>query len=168
MPYPGGINLDRRASKGNPDAYKLPRPRVEGRSYDFSFSGLKTAVINLLHNSKQKGESVNIDDLCASFQHTAVEMLVENTLLAARENAASTVVLAGGVSANSALRARMTQECRRLGLSLFYPPIPLCGDNAAMVGSQAYYEYNSGNAAGLDLNAQATMPIEGIKSPKTD
>ncbi|MDD4545899.1 MAG: tRNA (adenosine(37)-N6)-threonylcarbamoyltransferase complex transferase subunit TsaD, partial [Oscillospiraceae bacterium] len=99
MQYPGGVNLDRRAALGDPNAYELPRPRVEGSPYDFSFSGLKTAVINRLHNAEQKGEALNYDDLSASFQQTAVDMLVQNTLLAAKDTGASTIVLAGGVSA---------------------------------------------------------------------
>ena len=160
MPYPGGISLDKRAASGNPRAYRLPHPRVEGSDYDFSFSGLKTAVINLLHNAQQKGESVNIEDLCASFQYTAVDMLVNNTLRTAKNTGAKTIVLAGGVSANSGLRTRMTDECKARGLTLYFPPLSLCGDNAAMVGSQAFYEYGAGNLAGMDLNACATMPIE--------
>ncbi len=160
MQYPGGVNLDRRAALGDPNAYELPRPRVEGSPYDFSFSGLKPAVINRLHNAEQKGEALNYDDLSASFQQTAVDMLVQNTLLAAKDTGASTIVLAGGGSANSALRARMTENCSRLGIRLFYPPLSLCGDNAAMVGSQAFYELGVNAVAGLDLNARATMPIE--------
>lgn len=160
MPYPGGVLLDRRAANGNPNAYRLPHPKVDGSDYDFSFSGLKTAVINLLHNAAQKGETVNIDDLCASFQNTAVDMLAENTLRAAEDTGAGTVVLAGGVSANSGLRSRMTRECEKRGIRLYFPPLPLCGDNAAMVGAQAYYEFQTENIAGLDLNAYATMPIE--------
>lgn len=160
MPYPGGIHLDKRAANGNPNAYRLPHPKVDGSAYDFSFSGLKTAVINLLHNADQKGEKINIDDLCASFQKTAVDMLTGNTLRAAEDTGAKTIVLAGGVSANSGLRSRMTQGCKSRGLKLFFPPLSLCGDNAAMVGAQAYYEYQAGNIAGLDLNAYATMPIE--------
>lgn len=160
MPYPGGIHLDKRAANGNPDAYRLPHPKVDGSDYDFSFSGLKTAVINLLHNAEQKGDSINIDDLCASFQHTAVDMLVGNTLRAADDTKAKTIVLAGGVSANSGLRSRMTQECQKRGLKLYFPPLSLCGDNGAMVGAQAYYEFCQGNIASLDLNACATMPIE--------
>ncbi len=160
MPYPGGYHLDSRAASGNADAFKLPRPHVEGSLYDFSFSGLKTAVINLIHNANQKGESVNYDDLSASFQQTAVALLVDNTLRAAKDIKAKTIALAGGVSANSALRLRMAQECRRLGINLFFPPINLCGDNAAMVGAQAYYEFKSGNISSLNLNAYATMDID--------
>jgi N6-L-threonylcarbamoyladenine synthase len=167
MPYPGGVHLDKKAAEGNPDAYRLPHPKVEGSRYDFSFSGLKTAVINLLHNAKQKGETINIADLSASFQKTAVDMLTQNTLLAAKDYKADTIVLAGGVSANSALRARMKQECSKIGLQLFYPPLSLCGDNAAMVGSQAYYEYKAGNLANLDLNARASMAIDSIDNQQT-
>ena len=160
MPYPGGVALDKLAPSGNPDAYVLPHPRVEGSPYDFSFSGLKTAVLNLLHNAGQKGEPVNTADLAASFQKTAVDILAGNTLRAAADTGARTVVLAGGVSANSGLRARMEAECARRGLRLVVPPLSLCGDNAAMVAAQGYWELAAGHTAGMDLNACATMPIE--------
>ena len=161
MPYPGGVHLDRLAPSGNPDAYPLPHPQVEGSPYDFSFSGLKTAVLNLLNSARQKGEEVCIPDLAASFQKTAVDMLAGNLLRAAEDTGEKTLVLAGGVSANSGLRARMEAECARRNLRLFAPPLALCGDNAAMVGAQGYYEYQAGHTAGMDLNACATMPIEG-------
>ena len=160
MPYPGGVQLDRLAPEGNPDAFALPHPRVEGSPYDFSFSGLKTAVVNLLHKAQQKGEEVSRADLAASFQKTAVEVLSGNLLRAAEDTGAKTVVLAGGVSANSGLRARMAEECTRRGLRLFVPPLSLCGDNAAMVGAQAFYEYCAGHTAGMELNACPTMPVE--------
>lgn len=160
LPYPGGIHLDRLAADGDPQAYKLPRPRVEGSPYDFSFSGLKTAVINLLHNAQQKGEAVCLPDLAASFQHTVVDMLADNFLRAAADSGAHTLVLAGGVSANSGLRRRMEEECARRGLRLFVPPLALCGDNAAMVGAQGFFEYRAGNRAGMDLNACASLPID--------
>ena len=160
MPYPGGVALDKLAAEGNPAAYTLPRPRVEGSPYDFSFSGLKTAVINLLHNAQQKGETVNKADLCASFQHRATEMLVENTMRAAADTGAHTIVLAGGVSANSGLRAGMETACARAGYRLFVPPLSLCGDNGAMVAAQGYYELLAGHTAGMELNAAATMSIE--------
>ncbi len=160
MPYPGGVALDRLAAEGDPRAYTLPRPRVEGSPYDFSFSGLKTAVINLLHNARQKGETVNKADLCASFQHRVTEMLVENTLRAAADTGAHTIVLAGGVSANSGLRAGMETACARAGYRLFAPPLSLCGDNGAMVAAQGYYELLAGHTAGMELNAAATMSIE--------
>ncbi len=160
MPYPGGVALDKLAAEGNPAAYTLPRPRVEGSPYDFSFSGLKTAVINLLHKAQQKGETVNKADLCASFQHRVTEMLVENTMRAAADTGAHTIVLAGGVSANSGLRAGMETACARAGYRLFAPPLSLCGDNGAMVAAQGYYELLAGHTAGMELNAAATMSIE--------
>lgn len=160
MPYPGGVALDKLAAEGNPAAYTLPRPRVEGSPYDFSFSGLKTAVINLLHNAQQKGETVNKADLCASFQHRVTEMLVENTMRAAADTGAHTIVLAGGVSANSGLRAGMETACARAGYRLFAPPLSLCGDNGAMVAAQGYYELLAGHTARMELNAAATMSIE--------
>lgn len=160
LPYPGGVHLDRLATEGNPAAFRLPQPRVDGSPYDFSFSGLKTAVLNLLHNAKQKGETIHIPDLAASFQHTVVEILCGRTLAAARERGSGTVVLAGGVSANSALRWEMAARCEAAGIRLLAPPPALCGDNAAMVGAQAFYEYQQGHLAGRGLNACATMPIE--------
>ena len=159
MPYPGGVALDKLAHEGDPTAYTLPRPRVEGSEYDFSFSGLKTAVINRLHNAQQKGEEVNKADLCASFQHTVTEMLVGNTVKAATHLGADTIVLAGGVSANSGLRAGMEAACAARGYRLFAPPLSLCGDNAAMIAAQGYYELLSGRTAGMELNAIASLPI---------
>lgn len=161
MPYPGGVHLDRLAASGDAAAYRLPRPKVEGSDLDFSFSGLKTAVINRLHNAEQKGETVDIAGLAASFQHTVVEILCEHTLLAVQRTGADTLVLAGGVSANSGLRRGMEAACTAYGLRLFYPPLELCGDNAAMVAAQGYYEYQVGHVAEMDLNACATAPIEG-------
>lgn len=160
MPYPGGVHLDKTAQDGNPTAFVLPRPHVEGSPLDFSFSGLKTAVINLLHKASQRGEEINIPDLCASFQHTVCDILCTNLMKAAEQTGDTTVVLAGGVSANSGLRRCVEQACRERGYRLYLPPLSLCGDNAAMVGAQGYYEYLAGNTAGPDLNAVATLPIE--------
>lgn len=160
MPYPGGVHLDKAAGLGNPGAFTLPRPHVDGSPYDFSFSGLKTAVINLLHKAEQRGETVNTNDLSASFQYTVCDILCTRFLAAARMTGDTTLVLAGGVSANSGLRNRMDAACRENGLQLFVPPLSLCGDNAAMVGSQGYYEFLAGNTAGPDLNACATLSIE--------
>ena len=159
MPYPGGVALDKLAHEGDPTAYALPRPRVEGSLYDFSFSGLKTAVINRLHNAEQKGEAVNKADLCASFQHTVTELLVGNTMAAARDLGMDTIVLAGGVSANSGLRAGMEVACAQRGYRLYAPPLSLCGDNGAMVAAQGYFEYLAGHTAGMELNAVASLPI---------
>ena len=165
MPYPGGIHLDRLAQTGNPHAFMLPHPQVDGCPYDFSFSGLKTAVINLLHTAEQRGEAINTADLAASFQHTVCDVLATHVLAVAAETGDTTVVLAGGVSANSGLRARMDADCRKNGLQLFYPPLSLCGDNAAMVGAQGYYEFSAGHLADASLNAYATLPIEKAAFP---
>ena len=159
MPYPGGVALDRLAEEGDDRAYALPRPHVEGSRYDFSFSGLKTAVLNRLHNAAQKGEEVNKADLCASFRRTVTEMLVENTTLAAEDLGVNTIVLAGGVAANAGLRRRMEKVCAERGYELYLPPLSLCGDNGAMVAAQGYYELLAGNVAGADLNAVASLPI---------
>ena len=160
MPYPGGIELDKVAENGNPLAFKLPRPVVNDAPYDFSFSGLKTAVINLLHNSAQKGIELSKADVCASFRYAVVDCLVTNFLKAAEDLGVKRLVIAGGVSANRLLRKTLEDECKNRGYEFYMPDKSLCGDNAAMVGSQAYYEYLSGNTAGTDLNAYATMSIE--------
>lgn len=160
LPYPGGVNLDKISVSGNPEAYVLPRPRVDSSEYDFSFSGLKTAVINLIHKASQKGEEINVPDLGASYISAVVRCLCDNTFKAAETFGYKKIVLAGGVSANSVLRRRMHEMCAERSMQLYMPELSLCGDNAAMVGAQAYYEFLNGNIAGLNLNACATMPIE--------
>ena len=160
MPYPGGIEMDRVAENGNPFAFKLPRPAVHDAPYDFSFSGLKTAVINLIHNSAQKGVELNKADVCASFRYAVVDCLVTNFIKAAEDLGQKKLVIAGGVSANSLLRRTLAEECKKRDWEMYMPEKSLCGDNAAMVGSQGYYEFLSGNIAGTDLNAFATMSIE--------
>lgn len=160
MPYPGGIALDKVAENGDPFAFKLPRPTVSGSQYDFSFSGLKTAVINLIHNSAQKGIELNKADVCASFRYAVVDCLKTNFLKAAEDLKVDKLVIAGGVSANRLLRSSLQEECDKHGLAFYMPEKSLCGDNAAMVGSQGYYEFLSGNIASTDLNAFATMSIE--------
>ena len=160
MPYPGGIALDRVAEDGNPFAFKLPRPTVSGSPYDFSFSGLKTAVINLIHNSAQKGIELNKADICATFRYAVVDCLTTNFLKAAQDLRVDKLVIAGGVSANRLLRSTLDEECKKRGFAFYMPEKSLCGDNAAMVGSQGYYEFLSGRIAGADLNAFATMSIE--------
>lgn len=160
MPYPGGIALDKVAEDGDPFAFKLPRPTVSGSQYDFSFSGLKTAVINLIHNSAQKGIELNKADVCASFRYAVVDCLKTNFLEAAEDLKVDKLVIAGGVSANRLLRSSLQEECDKHGLAFYMPEKSLCGDNAAMVGSQGYYEFLSGNIASTDLNAFATMSIE--------
>ncbi len=160
FPYPGGIYIDKAAQKGDPKKYRLPTPRVEGAPYDFSFSGLKTAVINLLHNASQKGEAVDVDSLAASFQRTICENLVDHLEKAALESGYQVIVAAGGVSANSGLRSRLEKMCGRHKWKLYLPPLSLCGDNAAMIGAQAYYEQLVYPSAGWDLNAAASKPID--------
>ncbi len=160
MPYPGGIELDRVAEDGDPNAYTLPHPTVADAPYDFSFSGLKTAVINLIHNAQQKGETLCKEDLCASFRRAVVECLTDNLFRAAEELGVSTIVAAGGVSANRLLRRELERICKEKGLKLYVPDVSLCGDNAAMVGSQGYYEFLDKNIASTDLNAVATLPID--------
>ncbi|MEG0570674.1 MAG: tRNA (adenosine(37)-N6)-threonylcarbamoyltransferase complex transferase subunit TsaD [Oscillospiraceae bacterium] len=158
--YPGGIYVDKAAQSGDATKYKLPTPKVDGSKYDFSFSGLKTAVMNLINNSKQKGEEVNVNDLAATFQNTVVDMLSEKLMMAAQEFGYTKIVVAGGVSANSQVRQRLLQECNQRGYTLFIPPLKYCGDNAAMIGSQAYFEACAGNFAGMDLNATASLSID--------
>lgn len=160
LPYPGGVHLNDLAKDGDIHAFRLPHPRVDGSEYDFSFSGLKTAVLNLLNSAKQKGETLRLPDLAASFQHTVVDILCTRTLAAAQATGAKTLVLAGGVSANTLLREEMTARAKARGITVYLPPRELCGDNAAMVGAQAYYEYQAGHWADMTLNATATKPIE--------
>lgn len=159
IPYPGGVEMDKIAEGGNDKAYKLPHPRVEGAPLDFSFSGLKTAVINLLHNAEQKGETVNIPDLCASYRRAVVDCLVTNFEKAAEQVGAEKLVIAGGVSANRLLRRELAALCERTGKKLFMPQLSLCGDNAAMIASQGYYELLAGNTAGMNLNAVPSLDI---------
>lgn len=160
LSYPGGVLLDKLSAEGNPNAIRFPRPNVDGRPYDFSFSGLKTAVVNLVHNAEQKGEILHLPDIAASFQQAVCDTLVPRLMMAAKEYKHTTITVAGGVAANSGLRNRLQAECEAEGLELFLPPLSLCGDNAAMIASQAYYEYQAGCVASGDLNATASLPID--------
>lgn len=160
MGYPGGVELDKIADSKKADKYTLPHPKVDGCEFDFSFSGLKTAVINLIHNKKQKGEEIDVPALSGTLRKNVCDILINNTLSAAEKINAKKIVVAGGVSANSELRQRMSEVCKQNNLELFYPPLNLCGDNAAMVGAQAYYEYKDNNIASADLNATATLPVD--------
>ncbi len=159
LPYPGGVNLDTASKDGNPKAFAFPRPRVQDALYDFSFSGLKTFAVNLVHNASMRGETLFVPDVGASFIHAVTDCLVNNTLRAAADTGAKTLVLAGGVSANSVLRKKMTDACKERGIIMYLPEPRYCGDNAAMVGAQGYYEYLAGVRAPLTLNASASMPI---------
>lgn len=159
LEYPGGVNLDRIATEADIKKYPLPFPKAGGGEYDFSFSGLKTAVINLIHNTEQKGGKVDVPVLCATVRQRVCDMLLENTFKAAEGLGCKKIAVAGGVSANSELRARFAEECKKRNAELYFPPLKYCGDNAAMVGVQAYYEFLSGNTARSELNATATLPI---------
>jgi N6-L-threonylcarbamoyladenine synthase len=150
--YPAGVKIDLLAREGDSERYKFPHPKVKGAEFDFSFSGLKTAVINMLHNTRQSGGEVNVQDVAASFQSTVVSILLERLIGAARKWGCSRLCLAGGVSANSELRERASLECANYGFELFYPASEYCGDNAAMIASEGYYEFMLGNLAGFDLN----------------
>ena len=160
LAYPGGVTLDKIATEPDFKKYPLPIPKSGGGEYDFSFSGLKTAVLNTVHNASQKGEEIYIPVMCATVRKRVCDMLISNTFKAAENLGYKRLALAGGVSANSELRRRMDEECKKREISLYYPPLKYCGDNAAMVGAQAIFEYNSGNVAGSELNATATLPID--------
>ena len=159
LPYPGGVNLDKEARGGDINAYTFPKPRVDDNPLDFSFSGLKTSVINTIHNAKQKGEEISVNDLGASFLNAVVSSLESHTEKAIVQQKSKTLVLAGGVSANSMLRQRMTELAEKHNVKIYFPELSLCGDNAAMVASQGYYEFMAGKRADMSLNAAATMPI---------
>lgn len=156
--YPGGPKIDAAAREGNPHAVEFPRARVGGSTYDFSFSGMKSAVLNYINQANMRGEPICVPDLAASFQNAVVEVLVSRTVAAAREYGYGRVAMAGGVASNTALRAGMREACEKAGLTLYYPSPILCTDNAAMIGAAAYYEYRKGVRAGWDLNA-----VPGLK-----
>ena len=160
LEYPGGVNLDKTATKSDTKKYPLPFPHVSSGEFDFSFSGLKTAVMNLVNNSAQKGDIIDVPVVCATVRQRVCDVLIEKTMSAAEKYGYKTVAVAGGVSANSELRLRMANECEKRGIKLYYPKLCYCGDNAAMVGVQAYYEFLSGNIGNSSLNAAATMPID--------
>ena len=162
FPYPGGVHIDKAAVSGNADAFELPKPKVAGSEYDFSFSGLKTAVINLLHNSRQKGIEVNREDLNASLQSRISEILCEKTMLAAEHLGYKTIAIAGGVSANSGVRGAFEKACSERDMKLYMPPLSLCGDNGAMIACQGYYNYIAGQRGDESLNAVATLSLEDI------
>ena len=158
--YPGGAAIDKLSQGGDDSKYVLPQSHIEGSPYDMSFSGLKTAVINLVHNAGQKGEELDKPSLCASFARTVSDALVPRAIAAAKDAGRDTLVVAGGVAANSRIRADFERACRESNLRLFVPPLRLCGDNAAMIGAQGYYEYLAGHVASSDLNAYATMRLD--------
>ena len=156
IPYPGGPMLDKLAETGDDEAYKFPHPVTPGK-YDFSFSGLKTAVINSAHKLRQTGQEIHAANFSASFRKSVVDMLVEKTLLAAKDLKCERVAIAGGVAANSLLRRELTAKGERMGLKVYVPPLKLCTDNAVMIGAAAYYRLMAGEMATLDLNAQPSL-----------
>ena len=161
MPYPGGAALDKAAVSGDSEKYSLPRSKTGTNPYDMSFSGLKTAALNLIHHAEQVGEELDINSLCASFSAAVSDMLVPRVIQALRETGYKKLAVAGGVAANSKIRSDILNAAKSQNAEVFLPPLSLCGDNAAMIGSQAYYEYLAGNVADMSLNAYATKSILG-------
>ncbi len=159
LPYPGGRPIELLSQGGDDTKYSFPIAHVDGNPYDMSFSGLKTAVINLVHNAQQKGEEIDRASLAASFTKAVSDSLVPRTIRAAEETGYGKIVVAGGVAANKRIRADFSMAAERARCRLFIPPLRLCGDNGAMIGAQGYYEYLAGTRAGSDLNAYATMEI---------
>ena len=157
--YPGGPKVDKLAKEGNPHAISFPHAKIEGNPYDFSFSGLKSAVLNYWNHAQMMGEQVNRADLAASFQQTVVDSLVSRAILAAKEYGYDRIAIAGGVASNSALRAGMKEACEKEGIRFYYPSPILCTDNAAMIGCAAYYEYQKGVRHGWDLNAVSNVSL---------
>ena len=161
MPYPGGAALDRAAARGDDRLYPLPRPKPGENPYDMSFSGLKTAALNTIHHASQVGEELDVDSLCASFCAAVSDALVPRVVAALKETGHKKLAVAGGVAANSRIRRDILEAAKQLDVEVYLPPLSLCGDNAAMIGAQGYYEYLAGNLAGQDLNAYATKSILG-------
>lgn len=161
MPYPGGAALDQAAQSGNDQRYPLPRSKPGSNPFDMSFSGLKTASLNLIHHAEQVGEALSIPDLCASFSAAVSDTLVPRVIRALEQTGYDQLAVAGGVAANSRIRRDLTAAANECGARLYMPPLQLCGDNAAMIGAQAYYEFLAGNTADMNLNAYATKSILG-------
>lgn len=161
MPYPGGAALDKAAQQGDETKYQLPRSKPGSNPYDMSFSGLKTASLNLIHHAQQVGEELDIPSLCAAFTAAVSDTLVPRVEMAMKETGCKKLAVAGGVAANSRIRKDLTAAAEKLGAKIYMPPLSLCGDNGAMIGAQAYYEYLAGNTADMSLNAYATKSILG-------
>lgn len=157
--YPGGPKIDKAAKEGNAEAIEFPRAKIAGAEFDFSFSGVKSAVLNYLNQCEMKGEKVCCADVAASFQQAVVDVLVGRAVAAAQKLGEKRIAVAGGVAANSALRAAMQEECEKKGITLYYPSPVFCTDNAAMIAVQGYYEYLSGKRSGWDLNAVPNLKI---------
>ena len=161
MPYPGGAALDRAAKFGDETKYTLPRSKPGENPYNMSFSGLKTAALNLIHHAQQVGEELDIPSLCAAFSAAVSDTLVPRVVMALQQTGHKKIAVAGGVAANSRIRADILAAAGKLGAEVYMPPLSLCGDNGAMIGAQAYYEYKAGNVADMSLNAYATKSILG-------
>ena len=161
MPYPGGAALDRMAASGDESHYSLPRSKPGENPYNMSFSGLKTAALNLIHHAQQVGEALDVPSLCASFSAAVSDTLVPRVVLAMEQTGYRKIAVAGGVAANSRIRQDILTAAEKLGAQVFLPPLRLCGDNGAMIGAQAYYEYLAGNVADMSLNAYASKSILG-------
>lgn len=157
--YPGGPKVDQAAKEGNKHAIEFPRAKVEGAPFDFSFSGLKSAVLNYINHAKMTGEEIPVPDLVASFQNAVVEALVSRAVLAAKEYGYDRLAIAGGVASNSALREAMQEACDKQGIRFYHPSPVFCTDNAAMIGVAAYYEYQKGTRHGWDLNAVPNLKL---------
>lgn len=157
--YPGGPKIDKLSKEGNPEAIHFPRAKVEENEYDFSFSGLKSAVLNYLNSCEMKGETVNTADVAASFQKAVIDVLVEHSLHAVKEYGCSKFAIAGGVASNSSLRAAFEKECEKQNIAFFHPSPIFCTDNAAMIGVAGYYEYIKGVRSGYDLNAVPNLKL---------
>ncbi len=157
--YPGGPEIDRLAREGDPEAIPFPKAKIAGAPYDFSFSGLKSAVLNYLNGCKMKGESVNTADVAASFQKAVVDVLIEHAMLAVKNSGMDALALAGGVASNSALRSAAEDACKKAGVRFYRPSPILCTDNAAMIGAAAYYEFIAGVRDGYDLNAVPNLKL---------
>ena len=157
--YPGGPKVDKAAKEGNPHAMEFPRAKVGGSQYDFSFSGMKSAVLNYINQAEMKGETICVPDLCASFQNAVVDVLVSRAVAATKEFGYKKLAIAGGVASNSALRAGMKAACEKAGIEFYYPSPIFCTDNAAMIGAAGYYEYINGVRAGWDLNAVPNLKL---------
>ena len=161
MPYPGGAALDQMARLGDETKYSLPRSRPGANPYDLSFSGLKTAALNLIHHAEQVGEALDVPSLCAAFSAAVSDTLVPRAIRALEETGYRKIAVAGGVAANSRIRRDILAAAEKLGAKVYMPPLSLCGDNGAMIGAQAYFEFLAGNTADMSLNAYATKSILG-------
>ncbi len=157
--YPGGPKIDKAAREGNPDSFTFPQAKIPDAEYDFSFSGLKSSVLNLINQSRMQGQELNVNDVAASFQKAVVEVLAGHAVKACKEYGYDKLAIAGGVASNSALRDLLEKECAKEGIKFYRPSPVLCTDNAAMIGAAAYYEYKKGVRFSLDMNAVPNLPL---------